>query len=45
MGNGDHNFSAKVHLLTLGLKVLWLGGTDNLPLGQDFRLSVPVSGT
>ena len=32
-----------LHILSLGLKVLWLGGTDNRGNGSDSRQSVPVS--
>ena len=30
------------HKLTLGLKVVWLGGTDFISIGRDFRLFVPL---
>src|SRR4028119_636671 len=41
LGGGEAK-SAYIHKLTLGLKVLWLGRTDNLCITWENRQSVPL---
>jgi hypothetical protein len=40
MSKFEKTISINPHILTLGLKMLWLGRTDNRGYGRDFRQSV-----
>jgi hypothetical protein len=36
MSKFEKTISINSHILTQGLKMLWLGGTDNIPLREGF---------